>query len=37
MRLEQLYEELAVACEEKRRYKEVALYYRKLVYLLKNK
>lgn len=37
MRLEQLYEELAVTCEDKRRYKEVALYYRKLVYLLKNK
>ena len=37
MRLEPLYETLAVASEDGRRYKESALYYRKLVYLLRNK
>lgn len=36
MRLEQLYEALAVVCEEGRRYKESSMYYRKLVYLLRN-
>ncbi|OAO89124.1 hypothetical protein AXX17_ATUG04120 [Arabidopsis thaliana] len=34
-RLEQLYEALAVISEEGRRYKESSLYYRKLVYLLR--
>ncbi|WP_237163369.1 XRE family transcriptional regulator [Paenibacillus sp. BIHB 4019] len=37
MRLEPLYETLAIASEDSRRYKESALYYRKLVYLLRNK
>ncbi|MEK3900098.1 helix-turn-helix domain-containing protein [Paenibacillus sp. FSL R7-0179] len=36
LRLEQLYEALAVVCEEGRRYKESSMYYRKLVYLLRN-
>ncbi|MEC0225796.1 helix-turn-helix transcriptional regulator [Paenibacillus alba] len=36
MRLEHLYETLAVVSEESRRYKESSFYYRKLVYLLKN-
>ncbi|MBP1991926.1 helix-turn-helix domain-containing protein [Paenibacillus eucommiae] len=36
MRLEQLYESLAVVSEEGRRYKESSIYYRKLVYLLRN-
>jgi len=37
MRLEQLYEGLAVISEDQRRYKEAAMYYRKLVYLLRKK
>jgi tetratricopeptide (TPR) repeat protein len=36
LRLEQLYESLAVVSEEGRRYKESSMYYRKLVYLLRN-
>ncbi|MNW26166.1 hypothetical protein D3C74_29270 [compost metagenome] len=35
LRLEQLYEALATICEEGRKYKEAAAYYRKLVYLLR--
>lgn len=35
LRLEQLYEALATICEEGRKYKEAAGYYRKLVYLLR--
>ncbi|MGQ8872526.1 XRE family transcriptional regulator [Paenibacillus sp. TSA_86.1] len=35
MRLESLYEGLAVVSEDQRRYKEAAAYYRKLVYLLR--
>lgn len=35
-RLEILYEALAATAEEQRRYKEAALYYRKLVYLLRH-
>ncbi|GAA3401107.1 helix-turn-helix domain-containing protein [Paenibacillus hodogayensis] len=37
LRLEQLYESLAVVAEEGRRYKEAALYYRKLTYLLRSR
>ncbi|SMF64837.1 hypothetical protein SAMN05661091_0109 [Paenibacillus uliginis N3/975] len=36
LRLEVLYETLAAVSEEQRRYKESSLYYRKLVYLLRN-
>lgn len=36
MRLESLYEGLAVVSEDQRRYKEAAAYYRNLVYLLRN-
>lgn len=35
LRLESLYEGLAVVSEDQRRYKEAASYYRKLVYLLR--
>jgi hypothetical protein len=35
LRLESLYEGLAVVSEDQRRYKEAAGYYRKLVYLLR--
>ncbi|MBR2564094.1 MAG: XRE family transcriptional regulator [Paenibacillus sp.] len=35
VRLESLYEGLAVVSEDQRRYKEAAAYYRKLVYLLR--
>ncbi|MGR6545319.1 XRE family transcriptional regulator [Paenibacillus tundrae] len=37
LRLEHLYEGLAVVSEDQRKYKEAAVYYRKLVYLLRNK
>lgn len=37
LRLERLYEGVAVVNEELRRYKEAATYYRKLVYLLRKK
>ncbi|OPG94467.1 transcriptional regulator [Chryseobacterium mucoviscidosis] len=37
MRLEPLYEGMAVVSEDQRKYKEAAMYYRKLVYLLRKK
>lgn len=37
VRLEPLYEGLAVVSEDQRRYKEAAMYYKKLVYLLRKK
>ncbi|ETT67111.1 XRE family transcriptional regulator [Paenibacillus sp. FSL H8-0457] len=37
MRLESLYEALAAVSEESRKYKESTVYYKKLVYLLRNK
>ncbi|MCM3170692.1 XRE family transcriptional regulator [Paenibacillus sp. MER 99-2] len=37
LRLEHLYEGLAVVSEDQRKYKEAAIYYKKLVYLLRNK
>lgn len=37
VRLEPLYEGMAVVSEDQRKYKEAAMYYRKLVYLLRKK